>query len=649
MAGDRPGGLSPALRSRVDGSLGELARLLGRTRDHDTLGPVARDAALYAQPVRKELALLARGRLEDAETVDEEQVDPAFEVLLASAGATQRSTAASARRSDRIAAVGTTVGILGSALIIALLLLRGERARRREVREATRTEGERRFGALLAGSSDVIAVVDVDRRLQYISEAGERLLGWDRAQLVGHDLREFIADADKRAGIDAFLSRAFEVAGSKLSSEWQLQRDDGQILDMEVVARNLSHEPLIGGLVVNLRDVTDRKQLERHLRHQTLHDSLTSLGNRTLFDDRVGQAVLRADRTGTSTAVLFVDLDDFKNVNDSLGHAAGDDLLVGVAERIDGLIRASDSVARLGGDEFAVLVGDVAEAGEAEEIASRILCGLESPFTISGRLEMKADLQRALNDDEFVLHYQPIVHLEGGTVAGLEALVRWEHGERGLVPPMDFIPLAEETGLIVPLGTWVLREACRQLADWRRDQRVSDDAYVSVNITGSQLEQPDFLDLIKDTLLAHALPPSALLLEVTETTLIADTENNVRRLGALRDLGVQLAIDDFGTGYSALSYLRRFKMDVLKIDRSFVAGIAAPTTEAALVKAVVDMSASLGLTVVAEGVETEEQAQALRAMNCTFAQGYLYARPQLPDALDALLAGAGQPVAASTR
>ena len=220
MAGDRPGGLSPALRSRVDGSLGELARLLGRTRDHDTLGPVARDAALYAQPVRKELALLARGRLEDAETVDEEQVDPAFEALLASAGATQRSTAASAGRSDRIAAVGTTVGILGSALIIALLLLlRGERVRRTEVREATRTEGERRFGALLAGSSDVIAVVDVDRRLQYISEAGERLLGWDRAQLVGHDLREFIADADKRAGIDAFLSRAFEVAGSKLSSE----------------------------------------------------------------------------------------------------------------------------------------------------------------------------------------------------------------------------------------------------------------------------------------------------------------------------------------------------------------------------------------------------------------------------------------------
>jgi diguanylate cyclase (GGDEF)-like protein len=428
------------------------------------------------------------------------------------------------------------------------------------------------------------------------------------------------------------------------------------------------------------------------LRHQALHDALTGLPNRALILDRVEHALARARRQKTSLAVMFLDLDGFKDINDTFGHAAGDDLLRGVSARLSGLLRDSDTVGRLGGDEFVVVVeGDSLDAGP-EVIADRIREVISPPFALPGpdqltvhaqasigiavgvrssadellrdadvalyeakgagknryvlfapemqaavqdRLELEMDLRAAIGSDQFFLDYQPIFDLEARTITGVEALIRWQHPTRGLVMPDEFIPLAEDTALIVPIGRWVLAEACRQAAEW---QQRGHDLGISVNISGRQLDDDgDVLPDVRATLADSGLEPGLLTLEITESVLMRDAPASARRLVALKALGVRIAIDDFGTGYSSLGYLEQFPVDALKIDRSFISGVARNPESSALIHTMIQLGKTLGIETLAEGIEDQAQLLGLLGEQCDSGQGYLLARPLTPDALEELI------------
>ena len=447
---------------------------------------------------------------------------------------------------------------------------------------------------------------------------------------------------------------------------------------------------IVAGVAVS-EDVTERKHLASQLEHQAFHDPLTGLANRALFRDRVAQALARGQRDGTRPTVLFLDLDGFKAVNDALGHGEGDRLLTRVAGRLLNATRGCDTVARLGGDEFAVLLATTAHPDEAVVVAERIIAALARPVALTvrevvvgasigiapatpgegtdevlrnadlamyrakargkgtyevfaaemyaerhDRIALAADLGGALARGEFRLVYQPIVDLATERVVGVEALVRWEHPERGLVPPMQFIGIAEESGDILALGRFVLAEACRQAAEWR--QHGAHGLYVAVNISGCQLQAPEFAADVVGALAASGLEPAALLLEITETVVMEHTEANLARLAELKAFGVRLAIDDFGIGYSSLSYLQRFPVDVLKIDKSFVDGVHERESDQALARTIVALGRTLSLCTVAEGVEHAAQRDSLRALGCTLGQGYLFARPMPPVEVTALLA-----------
>jgi diguanylate cyclase (GGDEF)-like protein len=442
--------------------------------------------------------------------------------------------------------------------------------------------------------------------------------------------------------------------------------------------------------------VSERKAFEDQLAHQAFHDPVTNLANRALFVERVRHAVARARRERNQLAVIFMDLDDFKTINDSLGHAAGDAVLLEIAKRLTGSIRPSDTAARFGGDEFAVLLEDVDTAQEAADTAERILESLGAPLRLEGkelfircslgisiadgdaaagadelirnadaamyiakrdgkggyrlfepamhegvleRLELRADLQRAMTSGQLELHYQPLVHLSDGGVTGVEALLRWHHPERGTVGPDTFIPLAEEMGLIVPIGRWVLREACRQARHMQNLLPADPPLSMSVNLSVRQLQHSDIAADVRVALADSGLDAASLTLEITETVMMTDTDLAVQRLGELKQIGVRLAMDDFGTGYSSLSYLSRFPVDILKMDRSFLSNRASPQT-AGLAAAVIALGETMQLEVVAEGIEYPEQWRGLRELGCGVGQGFLFARPMDADATLEYLRGA---------
>jgi diguanylate cyclase (GGDEF)-like protein len=436
-----------------------------------------------------------------------------------------------------------------------------------------------------------------------------------------------------------------------------------------------------------LLDITARHEAEEQLRHQAFHDPLTSLANRALFGDRVHHALARGPH-GAQAAVLFLDLDDFKAVNDTLGHSAGDSLLQGVAGRLHGALSPRQTVARLGGDEFAILVEDVTDAAAVAGVADRVLAALQASFTIDGhqvfvtasmgiaigddpdellrsadvamyrakatgkaqyafyapsmddallgRLELIADLRRSRIAEEFVVHYQPTVDLGSGAVVGVEALVRWQHPSRGLLQPDEFIPSAEETGLIVGLGRWVLMEACRTVKQWQR-VLPGEPLTLSVNVSARQLLHHGFVDDVRRALADSGLEPHLLTLEITETVLADAREETVAVLDALRGIGTRVALDDFGTGYSSLSRLQALPVDTLKVDRSFAVGVESGDRRAALTGAIVELGRALGLDVVAEGIETDGQAEAFRRLGCPLAQGFFYAQPLPAQAVEALV------------
>ena len=585
------------------------------------------------------------------------------------------------------------------ALIVRQLLTVLENyslTRRLEARVEERTAelraSQQRFEALVQHSSDVITIADSAGVVIYQSESAQRVFGYRPDELTGRSLTEILEPVHAASLLQAIQESTHQDPGVMVLELPVLHRG-GYKCYAEVTITNLIATPSVSGLVLNIRDVSERKVLEEQLVHQAFHDSLTSLANRALFRDRVEQALRRSADGSQHVAVLFLDLDGFKEVNDSLGHAYGDLLLVQVAERLQDCVRPSDTVARFGGDEFAVLVEDPAGELEPLTVAQRITQMMQEPFLVDGkeihvrgsvgiattlaeaqdadqllrnadlamyrakssgeggyaeydpemhaglveRLQIAGELRQAIDRDELILHYQPIVSLGSGELVGLEALVRWQHPARGLIPPGDFIGLAEDTGLIDRIGRWVLFEGCRQVSEWQRKHPALPPLRVSINISGRQLQHTDLFADIKEALVQSGLPAEQLVLEMTESVMMEYTEENLALFRRLRELGVGLAIDDFGTGYSSLSHLHRFPVDILKIDRSFVERLNGSTRDAELVYTILRLGQGLRMLTVAEGIEDHEQMLALHRLNCDFGQGFHFSRPIPPEEFERLL------------
>jgi diguanylate cyclase (GGDEF)-like protein/PAS domain S-box-containing protein len=563
--------------------------------------------------------------------------------------------------------------------------------RRVKDRTAELRGSHQRFAALVQHSSDVVTVVDRVGLVTYQSASSHRVLGYHPSELVGRSLCELMT----RDGARAFLEALDEASAENLRirtihTTWR--HANGRECRVEVTITNLLDNPDVGGLVLNSRDVTDRALLEEQLTTQAFTDNLTGLPNRALFKDRLQHSLSRRSTAEIAVAVLFLDLDGFKAVNDTLGHSAGDELLVMVSERLRDVVRPSDTVARFGGDEFAVLVEDLPENGYETELARRLNETIQVPFEVGSeqvhvaasvgiarldgyspnaeqllrnadlamyqakavgaggyavyhpglhaglveRVRLEADLRKALDSEQLVVQYQPMISMSTGRITGVEALLRWEHPERGTVPPSEFIPVAESTGLIRPIGLWVLREACRQTVRWQRSFPHLDPLRVSVNVSARQLHYGDLAEQVAEILLETGHPAERLTLEMTESVLINNSEETLVSLDALRDMGVRLAIDDFGTGYSSLSYLHQFKVDVLKIDRSFVERLS-NGGDAALVSTILRLGQTMRLETVAEGIEHPQEMFLLRRQGCTTGQGFHFSPPVAPNEIEELL------------
>jgi diguanylate cyclase (GGDEF)-like protein/PAS domain S-box-containing protein len=556
-----------------------------------------------------------------------------------------------------------------------------------------RRQSEARFRSLVAHSSDLITVLDANGDVVYQSPSIERVLGYHVDEIEGTRFDRLLSPPDRQRLAEIVGGIADESPETR-ALECTIGHRDGRWLQFEVQCTNLLQDEHLRGIVLNSRDVSERKAFEDQLAHQAFHDPVTNLANRALFSDRVQHALVRAQRAAATVAVMFIDLDDFKTVNDSLGHPAGDRVLCSVAQRLTATVRPTDTVARFGGDEFAVLLDGVQDSSDAADAAMRVIRSIESAVEIDGkqvfprasvgiclvtpdvvapsaeellrnadvamymakrdskgsyrvfepamhervleRLELRSDLQRAIESDQLEVHYQPVVRLEQGEIYGVEALLRWRHPTRGLIQPDQFIPLAEETGLIIPIGRWVLQKACAKgAALWEQFPR-QRGLTISVNLSVRQLQSETIVSDVKGALASSTLPPEALVLEITESVMLADAELAVQRLKDLKALGVRLAMDDFGTGYSSLSYLGSFPVDILKMDRSFLAS----RENDALAAAIIALGENLTLEVVAEGIEHPEQAASLQDLGCNLGQGFLFARPLDEAALAAYLSEA---------
>ncbi|HEV3471326.1 MAG TPA: EAL domain-containing protein [Pyrinomonadaceae bacterium] len=545
-------------------------------------------------------------------------------------------------------------------------------------------QSEEQFRSSFDNAAVGMALVATDGRWVEVNPSLCALLGYAEGELVATNIQSVLHPEELGEHLTQ-VYRLTQGGGVSYTKEMRLLHREGRTLWAQLSAslvRDPEGRPL--RLVYQVQDVTERRRAEEQLHHAAYHDSLTGLANRTLFAEHLRLAVERARRHDEHLfAVLFMDLDRFKNVNDSLGHAHGDRLLLTVAARLKDCVRPEDTVARFGGDEFAILLNGIRHATDAVRAAERIQEEIGLPFALGhheiftsasvgitlsalgyaeademlrdadtamyraksrgkGRYEvfdkvmharavttlrLENELRRAVEDGEFRLHYQPIVKTETGRVAGFEALIRWEHPERGLVPPGEFIPAAEETDLIIPMGEWVLGEACRQARAWQREFPSEEPLFISVNLSGKQFTQRDLVEVVERALRESGLEARCLKLEITETAVMENAEAATAMLRRLRDLGVQLGIDDFGTGYSSLSYLHRFPVNTLKVDRSFVGRMDEASEYREIVRTIVSLAHTLCMEVVAEGVETRSQCASLAALRCEYSQGYFFSKP----------------------
>ena len=572
-----------------------------------------------------------------------------------------------------------------------------ERTRAEDALRSSETQNR----LIVETADDAFVAIDPASRILDWNHAAERTFGWAREEVLGLTLPDTIIPERHRdahlIGLARFLSTGEgAVIGRRI--EITARRRDGSELPVELTPWVVRGED---GVRFNafISDITERKEFERQLRHQALHDALTGLPNRALLMDRLAHALARCRRESCITAVLFIDLDRFKAVNDNFGHDAGDQLLLAVASRLPDVVRPGDTVARLGGDEFVVLCEGLSNRRDAVDIAERVVTAIQRPVAIQGmemvvaasvgvainegdgdpeqvlgdadlamyrakerrsgvyelfdesmrlraaeRLSLENDLRAAVVSGALVAHYQPIVRLADGRWTGTEALVRWHHPQRGTVAPSEFIPVAEETGLIGALGEWMLEQSCRQHLAWRAAHGDSAPRKIAVNVSVRQLEQDEFVAQVRGMLTRLRFPPDELVLEVTESAVMRDQGTVVDHLAALREIGVRLAVDDFGTGYSSLARIDRLPVDTLKVDRSLVGAIDATGGGEALVSAAIAIGQSLGLGVIAEGIETRAQLDAIRRLGCEEGQGYLLARPMAANAIDAALRSGEPPV-----
>jgi diguanylate cyclase (GGDEF)-like protein/PAS domain S-box-containing protein len=555
-------------------------------------------------------------------------------------------------------------------------------------------QSQEQFRGMIQNASDIIVVVDEVGLITYGTPSLERGLGHPVSDLLGTPLIDLL-HPDELAMAETLISGlAGRPSQSQVVSDWRLRHEDGRYLFFEVLASNLLDNSSVSGVLLTMRDVSERRALEQQLMHQAFHDELTGLPNRALFQDRVEHALARAARRGGTVAMALMDLDDFKIVNDTLGHGAGDALLGEVAQRLQDTLRSSTTIARLGGDEFAILIEDITDSSQVAGLTDRILRPFRTPFVVEGeelvvsasiglvlsggpeptlnlsellqcadlalyaakergkgrvelyrddlhtrmmsRATLRTELDAGMKEEQFELYFQPVVVIDTGEIQGSEVLIRWNHPTRGLVMPGDFIAHAEETGQIVELGRWVLDHACAQWREW------ADQGYAShslaVNVSVRQLQEAGFVDEVRAVLTRHTMSPTALVIELTESIFALDAAKMKEQLVALRDMGVRIAIDDFGTGYSSLSYLQQFQIDEVKVDKAFVDGLGSGNPDdGALANAIVSMSHSLRLEVVAEGIEEAAQRDELWSMGCGLGQGYLYSRPVPADDLLSLL------------
>jgi diguanylate cyclase (GGDEF)-like protein/PAS domain S-box-containing protein len=680
------------------------AKTLGGPHDAALIDVVEALHGPYLMAIRNMFAAIDAGEVAGATRIDGAEVDPSFEAIATRVEEAASNHHAEASRSLQdlrrlhtgLLAATPIVFLLGMSLVFVFWSVM--RAQRRQASDAVEREAagirrsEVRFRSLLQHASDLVLICTSDGIITYQSPNAETVWRYPANRLLDRPFLSLVHPEDQTA-LQALLDQLQTDFGTTQSTAARLRDADNTWRHAELILTNLLRTPGVDGLVATIRDITERKAFEAQLTEQALHDALTGLPNRSLFQDRLEQALARAARKRETVGLLYLDIDNFKLINDSLGHQAGDELLIQVAARLRSCVRDGDTVSRFGGDEFVILLGHATDRAEAVMTADRIAEEFALPFNIDGRdftttasvgialgdsaveradimlrnadiamyraksigkgmhvvfdasmhtntlarMELESGLKLAVERHELRIQYQPIVMLSSGRVVEVEALVRWQHPTRGLLAPADFIPIAEDTPVIMQIGQWVLDQACRQVATWQTEFPSVHPLMVSVNLSPRQFQQPNLVDQVRRALQESGLKPACLTLEITEGVIMRDIEATILKLWALKELGVQLSIDDFGTGYSSLAYLKRLPLDILKIDRSFVSGLGRDKEDTAIVRAIISLAKSLDLAVTGEGIETSEQAELLKSWECERGQGYYFARPLDPTDLTALL------------